>query len=160
MICWTGALTATVEFWATVRVNCVACASLATPIEAPDGVEANVRSTVFGSTRTVLESLSPFGAVALSVTVTYDGKSWSGYVNVPDATPLTLLSRWVWQLPGFSAEQCWTSNVHVRLEAGIEAPLPSTADPEYEKTSLTASFRPAEGPVSVTVGGRPTVIVS
>ena len=66
----------------------------------PDGLEASVRTTVLGSSRTDSESVSPPESVAVSRSSRWDGYSWSGVVNEPPATPLYDCSGCVWQLDG------------------------------------------------------------
>jgi hypothetical protein len=71
----------------TVRVNGVVPAALPTASWSPLGLDWNARLTVCGSSRTVFESVSPPESVAVRVSSRYDGYSWSGAPNEPEATP-------------------------------------------------------------------------
>src|SRR5215470_13183074 len=66
----------------------------------PPGLVLNVRTTVLGSSRTLVVEVSPPESVAINCSSSQHGYSWSGAVNDPLETPLTVWIRWVWQSVG------------------------------------------------------------
>ena len=106
----------------TVRVNGVVEALLPTVSCSPVGLEPKVRSTVWGSSRTLAVSVSPPLSVAVSCSSIQAGYSWSGAENEPLATPLKSWTAWVWQSVGV-AQWCRISD-HDSL---VAASVPSWA---------------------------------
>ncbi len=53
----------------------------------PGGLEANVSTTVCGSSLRISVSVRPPASVAVRRSSRYEGYSWSGAVNEPPATP-------------------------------------------------------------------------
>src|SRR4051794_40265648 len=98
--CGDGADTELVEPWMTVRVNGVVPDDEPTASWSPDGAEAKVSSTVFGSSRRVTAWVRPSASVATSFSSRYDGYSWSGATNEPAATPVQLRMPCAWQVSG------------------------------------------------------------
>src|SRR3954463_9162981 len=70
----------------TVRWNVVVDAVALTARDRPLGTDWNVRTTVCGSSRRVTDAVVPKLSVAVSVSSRYDGYSWSGALNDPEAT--------------------------------------------------------------------------
>src|SRR5207244_12711863 len=113
-VCGVGALTEFVEPTMTVRVNGAAAACEPTASCRPLRTLANASWTVVGSRRRVSDACSPFESVAVSVSSSHDGYSWSGAANEPEATWSTASITWVWQVDG----QCWSVTVQDRPVAG------------------------------------------
>ena len=95
-----GALTELLEPTITVRVNGVAPESLPTARLRPGGVDSKRSSTVRGSSRTDSVSVRPLASVAVSLSTRWDGNSWSGAANEPEATPAKSWIWCVWQFCG------------------------------------------------------------
>ena len=100
-VCGEGALIVLREPRITVRVNGAGAVKASSASgEARRTATASVRSTVFGSRRTLWVRLSPPESVAVSRSSRYDGYSWSGAVNEPLATPAKSWTWCVWQFDG------------------------------------------------------------
>src|SRR4051812_44266607 len=100
LVCGGGALMVFVDPMMTCRVNGVAWLVEPTVSSSPDGLLANVRFTVCGWRSSVVALVSPRVSVAVRRSCRYDGYSWSGAVIEPPATPVSVCTKWVWQLPG------------------------------------------------------------
>ena len=92
----------------TVRVNGAAWLLAPTVSCSPAGLVWKVKSTVWGSRRMVSVSLRPPESVAVSVSSRYDGYSWSGPLNEPEATSSKVWTGCWWQPP--VAQWCSTSD--------------------------------------------------
>src|SRR5918994_5101944 len=143
----------------TVRVNGPACSWLPTDSCRPTGSVSNVEVTVFGSSRRETVLLGP-PSVAVSSRARYDGYSWSGASNDPEATPGKVSISCSWQLFGTSAEQWLRMTVQLSPLAGTDPPPARVAEPVKLISSSTAQVVPAAGVVIVGVGGAPTSIVT
>src|SRR6187549_1460558 len=88
LACGAGALTESVEPTIAVRVNGVVWLVDPTARVSPAGIDANVRSTVCGSSRTVVVLVKPPESVAVNRRSRCDGYSWSGATKLPLAVPL------------------------------------------------------------------------
>ena len=101
--------------------------------------------------------VSPPESVAVSLSSRYDGYSWSGAVNEPDATPAKVCTGCEWQLEG----QCCMTSSQVRADAGRVPSCVSVAEPEKLMTSPTFQVVPAAGVLIDAVGAvLPTVMVT
>ena len=101
--CGDGALTEFAEPTTTVTENGVVRGASFTTRSlrtSPPGLVLNVSTTVFGSSLTLVVEVSPPESVATSCTSNQQGYSWSGAVNDPLETPLTVWIRCVWQSVG------------------------------------------------------------
>ena len=86
--CGEGALTELVDPTITVRANgAVALAPLKVSVS-PLGFVAKVSVVVLGSTRTLAVLASPLESVAVRLSSSSEGKSWSGATKLPPAVPL------------------------------------------------------------------------
>jgi hypothetical protein len=143
----------------TVRVNGVVEALLPTVSCSPVGLVPKVRSTVWGSRRTLAVSVSPPLSVAVSCSSIQAGYSWSGAVNEPLATPLKSWTAWVWQSVG-AAQWCRISDQD-SLVAGRVPSWGSLAWPEKPMVSPTVQVRVGVGVSMTAVGGEfPAAIVT
>src|ERR1700704_3904682 len=89
-VCGDDALIELIEFTITVRANGVTELVLPTVSDRPDGTEAKLRPTVFGSRRTLVVALAPAESVAVNCSSSQAGYSWSGPFTLPAATPLNV----------------------------------------------------------------------
>src|SRR4051794_34386938 len=80
-----AAVTLTGDFWMKVSVYGATWSVSPTVTVAPVGALENVRSTDFGSSRTVLLSLRPPLSVTVAVRSRCEGYSCGGAVKLPDA---------------------------------------------------------------------------
>src|SRR5689334_15384315 len=156
LVCGVGALTEFVEPMMTCRVNGVAWLVEPTVSGSPDGLLANVRFTVCGCRSSVVAVVSPRESVAVRRSCRYDGYSWSGAVIEPPATPVSVCTKCVWQLPG--AEQCCSSTSHFSAVAGNAPSCGSVAWPVKVIGSPTFQVNPVAG-VSMTAVGPPAPAV-
>src|SRR6476659_4525484 len=87
IVCGDSAPTATAELITTVLVK--GAVALVDPAEscAPLGDDANMRSTVFGSSLTLVVAERPFESVAVNWSSSQQGYSWSGALKLPVETP-------------------------------------------------------------------------
>src|SRR3954447_20302591 len=84
----------------TVLVNGADCAARFNPSCSPAGLVANVRLTVSGSRRTVVDDVAPALSVTVRVRLMYDGYSWSGATNESLAVPVNPVMMCGWQSDG------------------------------------------------------------
>jgi hypothetical protein len=75
----------------------VALVPYAVATRSPVGVDWKLRSTVTGCSSTLVVPVVPVASVAVKRSSRYEGYSWSGAVNVPDATPEIVWMTCVWQ---------------------------------------------------------------
>jgi hypothetical protein len=135
IVCGESALSETLELTTTVFVNGAGPLVVPAVSWAPAGDEASVRSTVCGSSRTLVVALNPFESVAVSWSSSQHGYSWSGALKVPLETPANVCTLCVWQLLGVG--QWWMISSHDRPDAGIVPSCASVAPPEKEIGSPT-----------------------
>ena len=154
-----GALTLFDDPTMTVRVTGAVTAWGPTLSPRPVGLVAKVRSTVCGSSRTLVLALAPAESVAVSTNVSDEGYSWSGAGNDPLATPAKSCSGWVWQLLG----QWLSTTDHVsRLGASVPScaslawPENAIASPTFHRRALVGASMTGTGGL---LGG-PTVMVT
>src|SRR5262245_15632291 len=133
----------------TVRVNVAVELAPLNVSWSAHGAVWNVKTTVFGSSRSALVFVRPPESVAVRLSSRYDGYSWSGAVNDPLLTPGNCCRMWEWQLDG----QCWRTSCHVSALAGRVPSWASVAVPEELMTSPTFHVVPAAGDTMVAVGG-------
>src|SRR5262245_55889706 len=82
-----GALMLLCDPTITVRVKVVANVDEPTASCKPFGTVWNVSTTLCGSRRRVFVAVNPLESVAVRLICRYEGYSWSGATNDPDATP-------------------------------------------------------------------------
>src|SRR3954470_13036021 len=100
----------------TVRENGVRCWVPPTASIAWLGLEVKFSVTVFGCRSMVFVPVRPVESVAVNVSCRYDGYSWSGATNEPDATLVKSWTLWVWQVP--LAAQCRIASRQDSAEGG------------------------------------------
>ena len=92
MVCGVAAVIAVVAPRMNRNVNGAVPVSAPAESCAPVGVLFRVRSTVLGCSATVVEACRPCESVAVRTSSTCDGKSWSGPMNEPEATPFVVVA--------------------------------------------------------------------
>jgi hypothetical protein len=92
--CGDGALRVFRDPTMAVRLNGVGAAVLLNPSVIPDGCDFRVSVVVCGRSTTPFDAMRPFESVAVSVTSSEAGYSWSGATKEPFATPLKVWSGW------------------------------------------------------------------
>src|SRR3954447_12503275 len=161
-VCGDGALTELAEPTTTRVTNGVVCApelSVRLASLRPPGLVLKVRSTVRGSSRTLVVAVRPPPSVAVSLSSIQHGYAWSGAENVPPVTPLTVWITWVWQ--SFGVEQWCMIMSQLSAEAGSVPCCGSVAWPE-KLTELPTCHVTVELGASMTAVGAvlPTVTVA
>src|SRR5215210_35338 len=153
------ALKELVEPTITVREKGVVAWLLPTASFSPVGLVLKFSTTVCGSSRTLLVSVSPPESVAVRRNSRKAGYSWSGAANVPWATPEKSCTGCSWQL--LARSQWWSISDQESLEADSVPSCWSVAEPEKEILSPTFQAEVEGGVSIVAVGGvLPALIVS
>src|SRR5215211_5516259 len=99
-VCGEGAPTELLDPSRTVVVNGDSCVCELSVRSSPGGFESRVRSTVLGSSSTLVEAVAPLESVAVSSSSRKEGYSWSGALKNHGTVSSKLWIWWVWQLDG------------------------------------------------------------